>query len=167
MDTQQVTLEPVPVLQYRRMGNAWVALALAIALHVADEATFGFLSVYNPAVQNIKEVVPWLPLPTFSFGWWLAGLVAGVLLLLALSPLAYRGKGWIRVAGLVLSVLMMLNACVHASVSFYQNHVMPGTYSSPILLLAAIALFVTARAASRRPSRDMEPFLFQSPEEQQ
>jgi hypothetical protein len=42
-----------------------VALCAALALHVADEALSGFLSVYNPAVRAIRERVPFLPLPTF------------------------------------------------------------------------------------------------------
>jgi hypothetical protein len=31
-------------------GIAWIALCLAFALHIIDEALTGFLSVYNPTV---------------------------------------------------------------------------------------------------------------------
>ena len=62
----------------RRHGLAWIVLSLALALHVADEALNGFLSFYNPMVRRIREQVPLLPLPTFEFEWWLAGLIAAV-----------------------------------------------------------------------------------------
>ena len=77
-------------------GRAWVALALALGLHVVDEATHDFLSVYNPTVRALRGRVPWLPLPTFTFPVWLGGLIAGVLLLLCLAPLAYRGARFTR-----------------------------------------------------------------------
>ena len=31
-----------------RIRTAWLALVVALALHVADEALTGFLDVYNP-----------------------------------------------------------------------------------------------------------------------
>ena len=62
----------------RRFGFAWVAMAVVIALHVTDEATTDFLSVYNPAVRAIRARLPFLPLPTFTFGVWLAGLILGL-----------------------------------------------------------------------------------------
>ena len=80
----------------RRFGFTWVAMAVVIALHVTDEAATDFLSVYNPAVRAIRARLPFLPLPTFTFGVWLAGRAAGVALLLALSPLAFRQSRWIE-----------------------------------------------------------------------
>jgi len=50
-----------------RHGLAWVLLTLALAAHVVDEAVNDFLSFYNPAVQAIRQVAPFLPLPTFTF----------------------------------------------------------------------------------------------------
>jgi len=49
-----------------RQGWAWVALTLALAVHVADEALTDFLSVYNPTVEAIRAQYPWVPLPTFT-----------------------------------------------------------------------------------------------------
>jgi len=46
-----------------------------------------FLSVYNPTVIALRAKRPWLPFPIFTFGVWLAGLVAAVVLLLCLSVL--------------------------------------------------------------------------------
>jgi hypothetical protein len=58
-------------------------LALAIGLHVTDEALTDFLPLYNSLVESARESYSWVPLPTFSFSVWLAGLILGVLLLLA------------------------------------------------------------------------------------
>jgi Protein of unknown function with HXXEE motif len=134
----------------RQFGFAWVAMAVTIALHVTDEAATGFLSVYNPAVRAIRARLPFLPLPTFTFRVWLAGLVLGIFLLLALAPLAFRGKRFVIWASFPLSVLMFGNGLLHIAGSFYLGRLMPGVYSAPILLLASTALFILARRQLRR-----------------
>jgi hypothetical protein len=116
-------------------------MAVVIALHVTDEAATDFLSVYNPAVRAIRARLPLLPLPTFTFGVWLTGLILGILLLLALTPLAFRGKRWVIWASLPLSVLMFGNGLQHIAGSFYLGRLMPGVYSAPLLLLASAWLF--------------------------
>ena len=126
---------------------AWICLALALALHVTDEALTGFLPVYNGVVEGIRSERPWVPLPTFSFPVWLAGLVLGVLLLLTLTPVVSRGARWIRVVSLILSVVMILNALGHVGASLYWGRLAPGVYSSPFLFIAALALLVTASRA--------------------
>jgi hypothetical protein len=133
----------------RRLGFAWVAMAVTIALHVTDEAATDFLSVYNPAVHAIRARLPFLPVPTFTFGVWLTGLVLGVLLLLALAPLAFRGKRWVIWASFPLSVLMFGNGLMHIAGSFYLGRLMPGVYSAPILLIASACLFLCARRRLR------------------
>ncbi|MBI4909800.1 MAG: hypothetical protein HY820_39650 [Acidobacteria bacterium] len=134
-------------------GRAWVVLALAIALHVADEALTGFLSVYNPTVLELQRRLGWWPMPVFTFEGWLSGLVIAVLLLLALTPFAARNSGWWRKAAYVLAVLMIANAAGHtlgtifgrtfAEVQFSRP--MPGFYSSPLLLAASVYLMVQLR----------------------
>jgi Protein of unknown function with HXXEE motif len=116
-------------------------MAVVLALHVTDEAATDFLSVYNPAVRAIRARLPFLPLPTFTFGVWLTGLILGILLLLALSPLAFRGKRWVIWASLPLSVLMFGNGLGHIGGSCYLGRLMPGVYSAPLLLLASAWLF--------------------------
>lgn len=76
-------------------GWAWIALSVSLAIHVTDEAFTDFLSVYNPTIQSIRRRFPLLPLPTFPFNVWLSGLILGIILLLALSPFAFRGVRWI------------------------------------------------------------------------
>jgi hypothetical protein len=130
--------DPLPV---QRFGRAWVAMAAVIALHVTDEAATGFLSVYNPAVRAIRARLPYLPLPTFTFGVWLAGLAAGVALLLLLTPAAFHGSRWnVRVA-LPLSALMFANGLGHVGGSIYLGRLAPGVISAPLLLVASVWLF--------------------------
>jgi len=132
-----------------RFGFAWLGLTFALALHVADEAAHDFLSVYNPSVTAIRQHLPFLPLPTFTFPVWLTGLIFGVLLLLALSPLAFRGNRWIRRLSYPLAALMFANGLGHIGGSLYFQNLMPGVWSSPLLLLASAWLFLSARRAGR------------------
>jgi hypothetical protein len=129
----------------RRFGYAWIFLAAALALHVTDEAMTDFLSIYNPTVQAIRERLPFLPLPTFTFGVWLTGLCIGIALLFCLSPLAFRGNRILIWIAFPLSVVMFGNGLLHIGGSFYFGRFMPGVYSSPLLLLASAWLFINAR----------------------
>jgi len=122
-------------------GIAWLALAFALALHVADEALTGFLPVYNSVVESVRAAYPWIPLPTFTFPVWLGGLALGVILLFAVSPLVFAGRRWLRAVSYVLAVIMIANGLGHIGASLYWARFAPGVYSSPILLLTAIALF--------------------------
>jgi len=135
----------------RRFGMAWVAFALALAVHVLDEATHDFLSTYNSSVHAIRGRLPFLPLPTFSFSGWLALLITAILLLLCLSPLAFRGHSWLRIVSRPLAILVgVLNATLHIASSVYFHRWMPGVYSSPLLLLAAVYLLASARARGQQ-----------------
>ncbi|MCX6615395.1 MAG: hypothetical protein NTZ98_04760 [Acidobacteria bacterium] len=131
-----------------RVGWAWVLLCGAMAVHTADEATHGFLSVYNATVLGRRARAAWLPLPTFGFTEWLAGLIAVNILLLALTVFLVRGSKLMRRIAWVFACIMVLNAIAHtvgtifgrtlASVRFPRP--MPGFYSSPLLLAAAVHL---------------------------
>ena len=112
----------------------------ALALHVTDEALGDFLSVYNPAVRALRVQVPWLALPTFEFRVWLSGLSAAVFVLFALSPLLYRGSRTLRAGGYLFGAIMALNALGHLIGSLVVGRLLPGVYSSPLLLAAAVVL---------------------------
>jgi hypothetical protein len=140
-----------------QFGRAWIALAAALALHVADEALTDFLSVYNPAVRAIRERVPWLPLPTFSFAVWIAGLAGGVALLFALSPLAFRGARWLAIIALPFSAMMVANGFGHIGSSIYFGRWMPGVYSSPALIAVAVVALVCAWRVVRRRGTSEPP----------
>ena len=140
----------------------WLVFCAAIALHVIDEALTGFLAVYNPTVMVLRGRWVWFPMPVFRFETWLSGLVAGVLLLLLLTPLATRAPRWFRIPARVLSVLMMLNACGHilftvlgrtvAEVTFRRPA--PGFWSSLLLLPVSVWLF---RRLGHAPSLPLLP----------
>jgi len=127
-------------------GMAWTGFALAVAVHVADEAAHDFLSVYNPTVRAVRARLPLLPIPTFTFGVWIGGLIAGVALLLALSPLAFDGSPVLRAIAWPLAILIGIgNGLLHLIGSAWQRRRLPGVLSAPLLLLAGAALLVAAR----------------------
>jgi hypothetical protein len=127
-----------------RFGLAWVLLTVALVVHVTDEALTDFLSVYNPAVQAIRRRVPFVPLPMFTFRVWLAGLCLGILVAVGLSFLAFRGGQLALVLAYPVAILMFGNGVGHIVLSLYRRRLMPGTYSSPILVAASVYLFICA-----------------------
>jgi len=133
-------------------GISWVVLCLVLAVHVADEAVNGFLTVYNPLVRTIKEHLPFLPLPEFTFEVWLGGLILGLLILLLLSPLAFRQVKWLRYFSYIFGILMIFNGIIHFAGSIYLGRPMPGVYSSPFLIASSIYLLLSLRLSNRKIS---------------
>jgi len=136
-------------------GLAWLLLCLSFCAHVADEAFTGFLNVYNPTVIAMRARLAWFPMPTFEFRQWLVGLVVANLILLALTPFAYRNARGLRPLAYFFAGVMLLNGTGHtvftvlgrtvASVQFPRPA--PGFYSSPFLLITSIYLFARLRAS--------------------
>jgi hypothetical protein len=133
----------------RRHWLAWIALCLAVAVHVADEALTDFLSFYNPAVLALRERNPWLPLPAFTFETWLALLIFAIVALVAASYFVWRGRWAMRPISHVFAGFMLLNGVLHIAGSIYLRELMPGVYSSPLLLAASVFLIACTRAYSR------------------
>jgi hypothetical protein len=50
-------------------GRAWFALTVAGALHVLDEATTSFLSIYNPTVTGMRARFARFPMPPRNAFW--------------------------------------------------------------------------------------------------
>ena len=148
--------KPAPATQ-SGLGVPWLALCLALACHVADEALTGFLGVYNPTALEIRRRLGWGP-PTFDFNSWLAGLIIAVAILLALSPFAFRNDVWLRPLAYFFAALMILNGLGHtvgtirgASFSTIRfPRPMPGFYSSPLLLASSIWLIARLRRTRLR-----------------
>jgi hypothetical protein len=69
----------------RRLCRASWLVCAALALHAIDEAATGFLDVYNPTVLALRARWVWLPMPVFTFGGWLSGLVFAMLVLVAIT----------------------------------------------------------------------------------
>ena len=128
----------------RRHGWAWVMLTFALAMHVTDEALTDFLSFYNPMVQSIRGRISWFPMPTFTFDVWLTGLIAAVIILFALSVFAFRGSRAMVYASYPYGILMLFNGLGHTVGSVYFGRLLPGVYSSPLLLAASVWLLVCA-----------------------
>ena len=86
-------------------------------------------------------------MPTFTFGVWLTGLIALVLILVLLEPVVRRGSTGIRFASWVLAVIMFMNGVGHLAGSAYFERWLPGATTAPLLLITSFAL---ARAVWRR-----------------
>jgi hypothetical protein len=136
-----------------KLGMAWLALVAALALHVTDEALTGFLSIYNPTVEEMRRRLPWWPMPVFTFEAWLSGLITAVLILFALSPFMFRGARWMRPLGYFLAGLNILNATAHTIATIFGRTVetvrfarpAPGFYSSPLLLATGVWMLILLR----------------------
>lgn len=134
----------------RRLGRAWVALTLALAVHAVDEAAKDFLSVYNPTAGTIRARLGTAFPPPLEFGEWVAGLILVVLVLLALSTLAFSGERVAVWLAFPYAALMFANGVAHVTVSIVAERWMPGVWSAPLLLAASAYLFLAAIAARHR-----------------
>ncbi len=118
-------------------GAAWLAAVIALALHVADEASHDFLAWYNPRALSIRRALHGFPFPpTFTFVPWLLGLIAGVLALAALTPLAYAGRTWVRPLAYAVAAIHLGNGLLHIGGSVLARRALPGVWSAPALLAA-------------------------------
>jgi hypothetical protein len=140
-------------IRFNRVRTAWLWLVTALALHVIDEALTGFLDVYNPTVRALREGLGWFPMPEFRFDVWATGLAALVLGLALLTPLIDRGSRAVRMVTVIFAALMVLNGGAHLAGTFAGRTVatvqferpMPGSWSSPLLIGAAVFYLVRAR----------------------
>jgi hypothetical protein len=138
----------------KRWGYSYLAVCAALALHLTDEALTGFLDVYNPTVLAIRERLPWLPIPVFTFRVWLTGLILAVLGFFSFAPLVFAARRGMRFLTYPLGVLMTANALQHVAGSFYLGRPMPGVYSSPLLLAASVWLLAETRKEKRRTKNE-------------
>ncbi len=139
--------------RYRSLGIAYLCLCAAFALHIFDEATTGFLDVYNPTVIAMRAKLGWWPMPTFGYREWLWGLIGACVITFALSVEVFRGARWMRIPAAVFAVIMLLNACAHtlatifgrtaASVTFPRPA--PGFWSSPLMFAASVYVLIELR----------------------
>jgi hypothetical protein len=79
-------------------------------------------------------------MPTFTFGVWLAGLIALVLALAALGGPVRRGAPGTWLASWVLATIMFLNGFGHLGGSLFFQRWLPGSTSAPLLLAASLWL---------------------------
>ena len=127
-----------------RFGIAWMVLVFVLAIHVVDEMATGFLPFYNSLVTSMQASYAWFPMPPISLPVWLNGLGIVLVALLLSSPLVFEGKRYMRPIAFVFGGLMVLNAFGHIGASLYVGEAVPGTFSSPLLLIAAVYLLLMA-----------------------
>jgi hypothetical protein len=120
--------------------RAWLLLVGALAVHVIDESLTGFLDFYNPLVQSIRSQIPWFPMPTFTVGVWLAGLILLVIVLAGFAPAVRRGGVTPSLASWLLSFIMFMNGLGHLAGSVYFQRWLPGATSAPLLLASSVFL---------------------------
>jgi hypothetical protein len=150
---------------FSKLGMAWILLCLALAAHLTDEASTGFLNVYNPTVVALRSRLGFWPMPTFEFREWLTGLIVAVLVLLALSPFVFRGSRWIRPLFYFLAVAMFANGLAHTAGTILGRTVssvrfarpMPGFYSSPFLLAASVYALIQLSRTRRSRTAGVQP----------
>ena len=97
-----------------KLGISWIALCLALALHVTDEASTDFLSVYNPTVSALRAKFGFWPMPTFEFREWLTGLIVAVA-----RPIGVVSA---RIQGSALDAAGLLRLCRHHVVEWVRSH---------------------------------------------
>jgi hypothetical protein len=144
---------PMPSRDLRGLTRAWLLLCLSLLVHVVDEAATGFLRVYNPTVEALRAELGWWPMPTFTFGPWLGGLLVLCFVLFVLSLWVVRGSRVMRGIAYVFAVIMLLNGLAHTAVTILGRTVAsvtvprpaPGFWSSPLLLFASIYMLVQLR----------------------
>jgi hypothetical protein len=136
----------------RQWGVAWLLLTLALAAHVVDEALNDFLAVYSSIVADVRARWPLLPLPTFTFETWIALLGLALAVLFLLTLFALQGRRWMRALSYAYAIVMLGNGLVHLVGSIYLGRVLPGSYSSPLLIGAAIFLLVATDAGRSPPA---------------
>ena len=142
-------------------GKAWVFLCLAFCAHLADEALTGFLPIYNATVLAMRSQYKWFPMPTFEFREWLAGLITANIVLLLLTPFAFRNAWWLRPLAYFYAIVHLLNGTGHALGTIFGQTVStvhfarpaPGFYSSPLLFAGSIYLLVRLRGSRRSQSQ--------------
>lgn len=132
-----------------KFGNSWILLTSAFAIHVVDEAIFDFLPFYNSVVLNAKANYSFLPIPNFTFQWWLTGLIIVMLLLFLLSKIAFQEKRWIIKFSIIYGLIMLINGILHPIASIYYSKIIGGVYSSPFLIIGSAYLLRNAIKALR------------------
>jgi hypothetical protein len=133
-----------------KSGVAWILMISAVCVHVFDEAVTDFLPFYNGLALNLRESLGFSLLPTFSFEVWLGGLILGIIVCFAITPLVNSGGRLIQTLVVLLGMLMVANALAHMAGSAYIGRLLPGFWSSPFLLVTAV--FVVVRGLGK-PSR--------------
>ena len=150
-----------PTVQSEAKGNfglAWMLLCLAFGVHIWDEAAHGFLEYYNATVLTLWAHFSWFPKIDMGFRPWVLGVSGVAVVLLLLTPFAYRNVPWMRPLAYLFAGVQLLNGLAHVVFTILGHTVpsvvfegpAPGFYSAPLLLALAVFLFWRLRQSSSR-----------------
>src|SRR5260370_22001342 len=98
----------------------------------------------------MRSQYKWCAMSTFEFREWLTGLIVANVVLLLLTPFAFRNAWWLRPLAYVYAGVHLLNAMGHTVATIFGQTVStihfarpaPGFYSSPLLFPGTIYLFM-------------------------
>jgi hypothetical protein len=141
-----------------RWAIAWFLLTAALALHIVEEAASGDYLRRAEALEAFRLVLPWLPIPRVDPGFWLINVFGAVVVLLSLTLAVVLGRKIMRHASYALAAFATANATLHIASSAASGEVGAGALTAPLMLGAALFLFVSIpfdgpeRAKARRPA---------------
>jgi zinc transporter ZupT len=130
-------------ISQNRRAAAWLLMMTAVAIHVFDETLTNFLPFYNEQVIRLKDRLPLVPMPQFTFEIWLGGLIGVIIVGFFLTFLVRRGGRMIRIVTIIMGIIMVGNALGHMLGSVYAGRLIPGFWSSPVLLVTAVFVVIT------------------------
>src|SRR5260370_403177 len=116
---------------------------------------FFFLAFPAPLTHAI---LTGFPRPRLESRQWLIGLIIANLVLLLLTPFAFRNAQWLRPLAYFYAAVHLLNGTGHTVATVFGRTVAsvhfprpaPGFYSSPLLLAGSIFLFLRLRPTGRK-----------------
>jgi len=135
-------------------------LCLAFAMHAWDEAAHDFLGYYDSTVLALYGHFSWFPRMDMQFRTWLAALLVANLVLLVLTPWAYRNARRLRPLAYVFAGIQLLNGTGHILAAIRGRTVpspqfegpAPGVYTAPLLIVLAANLIWALRKCRGRPA---------------
>jgi hypothetical protein len=141
--------------QVENWGFAWLLLCLSFGANILDDALHDFVGYYNATVLTLYGHFSWFPRVDLSFREWLIGAILAEAILLLLVPLAFRNSRFLRPIAYIFSTIMLLDgfgsilatARGRTVPSVHFAGMAPGSYSSPLLLVASIYLLRRLRSS--------------------
>jgi hypothetical protein len=148
-----------PTVPNRGKGNfgaGWLVLCLAFGVHIWDEAAHGFLEYYNATVLTLWAHFSWFPKVDMEFRPWLLGVSGVAVVLLLLTPFAYRSERWMRPLAYLFAGVQLVNGLAHVAFTILGHTVpsvvfdgpAPGFYSAWLLLALSAFLFWQLRRSA-------------------
>ncbi|PYT92558.1 MAG: hypothetical protein DMG36_14340 [Acidobacteria bacterium] len=139
------------------LGLAWFILCLSFAVNILDELLHDFLGSYNPTVLTLYGHFSWFPRIDLTLGKWLVIVLGADVVLLLMTPCAFRRAGFMRPLAYGFATLMFLKGLGTILISALGQTVgsvrftggAPGVYSSPLLMVASLYLLLCLRSSKR------------------